>query len=165
MDLFEACSVCARHIKRVESRCPFCLSPHASSAPLAHPRTPRVSRAAWLVTTLASSLAVAGCGGAVTGDHPKGNHTNGESAEQPLDDGGDSDGSEVALDEAGVLPPYDAPYVVGDAGVVDEASALGEAGYDADLYDAGYDAGWVGCYGAPPARLERAPRGSVQVDA
>jgi hypothetical protein len=120
---------------------------------------PRVSRAAWLATTLASSLAVAGCGGAVA-DHPKGNHANGESAEQPLDDAGDSEGGEVVADEGG-----DAPFVTGDAAQGEEAGVLVEAGYDADLYDAGYDAGWVGCYGAPPPRLERAPRRSVEVDA
>jgi len=89
------------------------------------------------VTTLASSLAVAGCGGAVAPDHPKGHDTvNGESTQEPEADGGDS-----------------------DAAPVDEASTLVEA----DVYDAGVDVGWVGCYGAPPARLER--RALARLDA
>jgi hypothetical protein len=120
---------------------------------------PRVSRAAWLVTTLAttmaSSLAVAGCGGATLADH-KGNHANGESAEQEEADASDSDAGELVADDAAAWAPFDAPFVVGDAGqVVDEATVFADAGYDADLYDAGDDVGWVGCYGAPPARLER----------
>jgi hypothetical protein len=167
MDAFEACAACARHIKRVESACPFCHAPHSPSAPAARRPIPRVSRAAWLVTTLAttmaSSLAVAGCGGVTLGDPPKGHHATGESAEQEAADASDRDVREIVADDAGVWPAFDAPFVVtGDAGlVVDEASVYAEAGYypdagyDADLYDAGDDVGWVGCYGAPPARLER----------
>jgi len=110
-----------------------------------------------LATTMASSLAVAGCGGATLGDPPKGNHATGESAEQEAADASDSDATEIVADDAGVWPAFDAPFVVtGDAGqVVDEATVFADAGYDADLYDAGDDVGWVGCYGAPPARLER----------
>ena len=152
MDAFEACAVCARHIKRVESACPFCHAPHSPSAPAARRATPRVSRAAWLATTLASSLAVTGCGGATIGD-PKENHPNGTSAEQEEADASDSDAGELVADDAAAWAPFDAPFVVtGDAGlVVYEASVYP----DAEPYDAGDDVGWVGCYGAPPARLER----------
>jgi len=152
MDAFEACAVCARHIKREESACPFCRAPHSPSAPAARRPIPRVSRAAWLVTTMASSLAVAACGGATLGDPPKGNHATGESAEQEGSDASDPEGGARVADDGAAWAPIDAPFVVGDAGqVVAEASVFA----DADLYDAGEDVGWVGCYGAPPVRLER----------
>jgi hypothetical protein len=101
MIAFEACVSCCRHIKMEEVACPFCGVSHTPAASSASRRTPRLSRAAWLATTLASSVVLAGC----TND---------------------------------VNPPGEPP----DAGAEAEA-----------------DAGWHTCYGAPPARLERMPRG------
>jgi hypothetical protein len=139
MDAFEVCLACRRHIKKVESSCPFCGANHAPRRPRAGRPTPRLSRAGWLASALASSLAVASCGGeALPGPSPE------ESRAQRTDAA--AEGEPTGADAA--EPPADAEVDVGvDATGIEDAGAP---------LDAGHDSGWHGCYGCPPARLERA---------
>ncbi|MGH7297582.1 MAG: hypothetical protein ACRELB_21775 [Polyangiaceae bacterium] len=135
MDAFEACRCCARHIKKVETTCPFCGAAHTSHAPSPPRRRPRVSRGAWLATTLASSIAIAGC-----------------SSTSPSDPGGGAGGT-------GSDTGSDAKADHSSTDAASDGGAIADAARDADA-DAGDDAeaeaGWHTCYGAPPARLERA---------
>ena len=137
MDAFEPCARCARHIKTREAACPFCGSARTPGASVPRRQAPRVSRAAWL----ASTLALAGCSAAVS------------PAESPAES--DAATSDAAKDVQ-TRGPSD------DAATDDEASKVAEASYDDAGAEAGYDAGaeaeagWHPCYGAPPARLERA---------
>jgi hypothetical protein len=153
MDAFEVCISCSRHINRVEAACPFCGAPHVARASTAVRRAPRLSRATWLATTLASSLAVAGCTAEVapSGEPSTENDSGGTSdgkAHQVADSGGKDSGVAEASEEASLA----------DAAEEDatEAEATLDAGTEAEA-----EAGWHTCYGAPPARLERMQRGTL----
>jgi hypothetical protein len=136
MDAFELCVSCARHIKRAECACPFCGAPHTSGAPTPR-RGARVSRAAWLATT----LALVGCSSA---------SSSGSSLQKgPAKEAGaaaDADVSEAASEQD----------AADQAEASTEQDALPEAASEDAGEDAGYDAGWHTCYGAPPMRAERA---------
>ena len=132
MDAFDVCVRCSRHIRRTESLCPFCHAPFTPAPSRPRP-TSRASRAAWLATTFASGLVVAACSAAVeptSSETDAGKHDAGSGqATADSGKGSDRDGSE---DASAVVPGLDA---------ADEPEV---------------DAGWHTCYGAPPARLERA---------
>jgi hypothetical protein len=51
---FSPCATCSRHVKSADAACPFCGAAHA---PARAKRIPRASRAVWL----ASSMALVGC--------------------------------------------------------------------------------------------------------
>jgi hypothetical protein len=121
-----ACPHCSRHVRRAETRCPFCaaalaLPPAPRRAPL-----PRMGRAATFAFGAALSTSVPAC-----------------SATHAGEDGGLTDGS--ALDAPGLDAPadaLDAPTV--DAPTVDAPSV--DAPRDGAAPDAG---GAVPPYGAP----------------
>ncbi len=129
MNAFEPCASCARHIKRSECVCPFCGTPHRPGPAEARPRAPRVSRAAWLVTT----LTLVGCSSA---------STSGSTSEKDASPADQAD-SASQLDGGG--------HGQADAADTEEASVE----QDAAAEDAGHEAGWHTCYGAPPMRRER----------
>jgi hypothetical protein len=61
MDAYDLCSACACHIKTEESNCPFCGASHAERPRTARRWFTRVSRAQWLA--FGSALAAVGCSG------------------------------------------------------------------------------------------------------
>jgi hypothetical protein len=131
------CTTCSRHIKAIELSCPFCNAPHATSSATPLRALPRLSRAHWLV--LGSSLAVAGCSGAIaptsTGD---------ADASKDLAQQAQAAGDDAAAEDA-------------DASLAEDAGPAIVVDYDAAYT---YDSAYHGCYGSPPARLERIARTS-----
>jgi hypothetical protein len=148
MIAFEVCTSCSRHIKSVEAACPFCGTSHAPHVSRAVRRAPRMSRAAWLATTLASSLLVAGCtaevapSGEPSSENDAGGAPDAKAQQQYPDAAKDAVARETSAEDAAEEEPS------ADAGL-DAADAAAEA-----------EAGWHTCYGAPPARLERTQRGN-----
>lgn len=99
------CPTCARHVLASETACPFCASALPDDlAERVIPGAPRrLSRAAAFM--LGASIAVAGCGGTVTGDSSSSG--GGGGGQGSTSSGGpDDDGGAVAL--YGVPPPKDA---------------------------------------------------------
>src|SRR5579871_6799125 len=97
MDTLEICRACACFIKRTEVRCPFCGATHVAVArpPL---RGPRMSRATWLA--VGSALAVAGCGGSVSG-FPGSGSTQSTQGAGASSGGGSSSGGDARGDDEG----------------------------------------------------------------
>jgi hypothetical protein len=149
MDAFEACVSCARYIRRTETACPFCRSTHTPSAPRARRPSRRMSRSAWLATTLVSGLALAGCSGAsIPGDPSTENPT--EGMEDASADTAGEAGTDTSTDDGATQDAF--PAQTADSGVLAE---------DAGQEDSGQHTGWHGCYGSPPARPERRARTSA----
>jgi hypothetical protein len=134
---FDVCTTCDRHIKGTEVVCPFCGAPHAEApaGPLGQRPLARVSRAAWLV--LGSSLTVAGCSGAIAPTASDKDAATAAAQEQTSEDAS----ADAATADADAAAEQDAPAVV-------------------ETFDSAYtyDSAYHGCYGSPPARLERLAR-------
>jgi hypothetical protein len=132
------CPACARHVRAVEAQCPFCS--HALPRDLAAHAVPgttqRLSRAAAVL--FGTSLALAGCGGAVTPAEDL------APADAVADDGGPAP-------LYGLPPPSDAAPQ--DAAPRDDGGPVAAYGAPAPV-DAGPDdnGGGSADYGAPPVR-------------
>jgi hypothetical protein len=156
----QVCVTCGQFIKSLEPTCPFCGAHHAPRLAAPPRRLPRVSRAAWLATTLASGLAL-GCSGAVTpvpgggSGNPTGDftHMDSDSGDDALAEEPGDTGADVPAVELDAWPPAD--VVVASDGGSDAPLDVVIAPVDAAT-DVVEDLGWHTCYGAPPRRVERA---------
>ncbi len=130
---FDVCTTCDRHIKGTEVVCPFCGAPHVEAPacpPIGQRPLARVSRAAWLV--LGSSLTVAGCSGAIAPTAGDKDAATSAAQEQTSEDASADADAAAEQDAPAVVETFDSAYT--------------------------YDSAYHGCYGSPPARLERLAR-------
>jgi hypothetical protein len=184
MTSFQPCPSCARHVKRQDARCPFCGVP-CPRRPM-HARTSRrTSRAQWLA--LGSTMALLGCSGgtASSGSGDAGGRDLAHASEAGGDDvaacptrsgyftcgGNVCDRSiQVCVERSSLCVSVDALGPIATGSPVQcgacptceclQPSILSSCQCQQD------DAGTIsiscgGCYGAPPARLERLTRRST----
>jgi hypothetical protein len=57
MNGYELCTSCARHIRRIETVCPFCGARHSLERGIPHLPLPRMSRARWMLVVSTTGLA------------------------------------------------------------------------------------------------------------
>lgn len=149
------CTACARHVRRTETRCPFCEAPLAL-APIAV-RTPgeRLGRAALFAFGTAVATSAIGCG----------TKTNlGVGAGEMIDAAIGHDAGGLPVLYGGAPPPdagidvgccnadYGGPPIRDDAGGIDASNGIDAAiaASDAGTVDVGVDADFTALYGAPP---------------
>jgi hypothetical protein len=143
--LLLVCPSCQRHVRTVDSACPFCKVglPSSVRASLAlRPPTQRLSRAALYAFSMGTLSLASACGGTIEGTGEAG--TTAEA-------GGDARDEGVTEPEGGgsdqFLPPYG--HVPMDASEPDVVTDTGEDAADAAL-DAPEDITTHPPYGAPP---------------
>jgi hypothetical protein len=145
------CTACARHVRRTETRCPFCGAAVAFASPARGP-SERLGRAALFAFGTAVATSAIGCG----------TKTNlGVGAGEVIDSAVDRDAGGVPVLYGGAPPPdagpdlgccnadYGGPPIRDDAGTATDASTSTDAGTD-PLVDVGVDADFTALYGAPP---------------
>jgi hypothetical protein len=181
MDDFDVCASCSCHIKRSERACPFCGARHASTPRPARQHVPRMSRGKWLA--FGGTLALLGCSGTAV-PAPAGD-AGAISAINPWFDPVGSQGCPVALSGTFVCGTSTCSRATEHcallSGGVNNGCEANDAGYPFPAQclscptcdcvtptlantsctcvelDNGEGIGLEchGCYGAPPARLER----------
>lgn len=127
MDSYDICVSCACHIKRIESRCPFCGAAHTPSSRIV--RAPRMSRAEWLA--FGSSLLLMGCSGST---EPEVGGEQAPSVSPGASSGSNADDSDAAR---------------GDASTTRDACASCVADGSAGAHDGGAEDGGSACAVAP----------------
>jgi hypothetical protein len=132
------CVACRRHVRIDEGRCPFCATELPSDVRPVPNAKERISRGAAMV--FASSLAVAGCGGATSTSTTDGGSSDSSTSDSVASDASTND--DVATDTGSISAHYGLPP---DSAV---DSATGDSATDdADAKDTG---GGVPIYGLPP---------------
>jgi len=129
------CPGCSRHVRVVESLCPFCGEAlplaYQSAGPAVVPST-RLGRAAQIAfgAAVAGVVAVTGCGddgtGSDTGTGDTGVVDTGTGDTGTSDTGTADGGGDAAMDTGGPAPAYGAPADVGpaDSGPPDDGSSM-----------------------------------------
>lgn len=175
MNRFEPCPSCARHVSASDARCPFCDAAirHASRP---ETRLRRASRAQWLA--LGSAVALFGCSGATTSSGGSGSSGSSEAASEgacTTRSGYFACGGNVCDRSIQVCVETSSLCATpGDLGTVMTGASIARCGpcpscacvqtaLGGSCECREDDAGSVvvscgGCYGAPPARLERLAR-------
>jgi hypothetical protein len=181
MDDFEVCGSCACHIKRSEPACPFCGAGHAPSPRNTRQPVPRMSRGRWLA--FGGTLALLGCSG--TTEPSRGGDAGAISAVNPWGSLPGPEGCPAVLNGTFVCgtstcnraTEHCRLYAGGGGGGCEANDAgypfpaeclacptcdcvtptLANARCTCTELDNGRGIGLecIGCYGAPPARLER----------
>jgi len=165
---FSPCAGCERHVKSTDTTCPFCGAAHSPAPPR---RIPRTSRAVWL----ASSMALVGCSSSQSGGtnpflaqsdaglqvaavFPCGDDTCVAGLEycstSPSNCGGSYTSCIKAPSEC-VTSCAGWTACQADAGDSSDTTCADVGGVGISVvYPTSYE-GCGGCYGCPPARLER----------
>ena len=175
MTSLQPCPSCACHVKRQDAQCPFCRA-ICSWRPVAAPAASRMSRGQWLA--LGSTMALLGCSGASGSTSPgdggagSAQERAGDAAVCPTRSGYFTCGGnvcdrsvQVCVERSSLCVPTDAlgpferaapPVQCGACPTCDclQPALISSCHCQED------DAGTIriscaGCYGAPPARLDR----------
>lgn len=125
------CPSCDRHVRAVETACPFCAAAIAIDEPAPRVVSERLGRAALFAFGAAMATSVAACSSATTQQQPDSGAASDAATAVDANDVVDAAGNP----DSGFFPPYGTP----------------------PPEDAGHDGGLAGAYGAPPPMPDAGP--------